>query len=742
MAEISEPLNVKRASRDRFARIAATCAIVVTLAGAAIGYLQSEEGKAGGRAGAEAQTLSVKTFGELARLKAAARVQVELFIRSQVLQARAASALEQELVGPSQDRSAAGQERRRWLVLAREIDARASRIATRQGIRPIASDPRFSPSGDPAFPSRYLAAVVEGRVSELQALRDAANREAAERGKEVAAYVAILALLAVSVYLFGFSLTPHGEENRAVFVGAAGVLGLVGLAWAVGVLASGADRAPRAAATALARGDQALFTQRFTRAQRFYDRSIELDPDSGHAYFGRSTAEFFAGSPDYFFGNPGVLTSPEALQRSAADAKRALELGSSDPTLLGNAGFMTIMLGAQQGSEALVREGLAMAQQAERQPRGTIYPIDSYNSAFASLVLGDETGAREAYRRAIRRSQGHGRSGRFWSPAVLQSLVGAGLTELEQLGRLEGPEGRALARTFKEGLVGRAWDTRADASTTPPAAKGADLGIAPSYLELRLDSYPWKASDSVVVAWYRHEPGLGWYTLPNAVGPTSGPVDYLVPGSPGEFQWLTYPDPGGVLIRRYHLRDVRPASCLGSGLYKAEVYVNGRLALTKTHRTQGLPTLTPVFDRGTGYRICRRPEWRPARDVPQGLVSGFVDREKREGVLVFRLSVPPEDSREVRSSPLTYVEEQIGRRLNEFSHILPPRPPLQVSQSVIAGGLSGEWVKYYADAEGQMIAYGGIAGNDSLLIGVVFGPDGSPELRRRLVWTGQSLTPP
>src|SRR3712207_8034978 len=64
------------------------------------------------------------------------------------------------------------------------------------------------------FRSRYFSAATEDSLR-LNALQDAANEEASRLDSRAASYTAILAMLAVSLYLFGLRSEEHTSELQS-----------------------------------------------------------------------------------------------------------------------------------------------------------------------------------------------------------------------------------------------------------------------------------------------------------------------------------------------------------------------------------------------------------------------------------------------------------------------------------------------------------------------------------------------
>jgi len=250
VTEAIELPDTEESSADRFSRLIAILAVLATLAAASVGYLQSQAGKVADRADADAQQFAVRASGDLARSRDEAQVQFELFAQAQVQRRRASVASDEMIFGSNADEQRLKLEEKRSLALADTTEQTGREIEKQGGPPPITPDSADGPQRDGLFPQRFFSRTRQEGIR-LTGLRDAANEESAERGSQVASYVVILAMLAVAVYLFGFSLTPHGRDSRKLFAGVAGALAAIAVVWAIGVTLGAPERAPDEAASAM-----------------------------------------------------------------------------------------------------------------------------------------------------------------------------------------------------------------------------------------------------------------------------------------------------------------------------------------------------------------------------------------------------------------------------------------------------------------------------------------------------------
>lgn len=700
MTEPVELPDLDEARTDRFARIIAVAAVLATVAAAAIGYLESLASEAGSRADVDAQRLAVQAFSELTRDREQAQVQYGLFVQRQGQLRNASSALEEIRFGDNASGRLAALEleRDRYERLAEQTEETARRIAAGGGAPVLDPQGPDGPARDGLFPARFFSrSTLEGL--RLSALRDAANEESTERGGQVASYVVMLAMLAVAVYLFGFSLTPHGRPSRKLFAGVAGALSAVAVVWGVFVSLFPPERAPDEAAAAYAEGRIANDLGDYDEAVRLLSRAIELRPTFARAYEQRAQAEFSRGSPQ--IGGLSSLSSPESLEKAVADQRRARELGSTDIRLLGNLGFNTLLLGLAERSQQRLDEAVALAREAEASnPRNPVYAL---NRAVAHLAAGDEE-ARDVYRDAVakvlRQDDGFAE----------QAYVSGALTDLELTAAALGGETAEQADEIKAFLVGSVAAGRVlDAPAGPERRlEDVDVIMTPSTALADLPSGELDTgADEVSLQWFQRQGDLGWAALPEI----SGPVE--------DFEWTTDSTDGSTFVRRAYLAATAPPTCLPTTDYRVEVYVNGRLAATGASDPEdSLGDLTASVDPDIGYAVCHPPGWRPVANPLPGLVNGHANAGSTRGIFVVR----------VAAGGSVGAGTPTGRALRKFERVLtllfPDEAPRRgASEQGAFLGLEGAQIRRYTfNGGGGVIRAGfGFDVNGALLAAIVFG---------------------
>ncbi|NUT56306.1 MAG: hypothetical protein HOQ03_10020, partial [Thermoleophilia bacterium] len=347
---------------DRFARFVAVCTVLTTLAAAGVGYVSARAARDSGGDKVGALQLSLDSLARQIEANRAAYLQLDRFTLAQKLRREAMNARSERLLFQRDERALTLEERRNeWL--ADRIERVSGQLARATGVSALTLNGRDGPATDKiAFPSRYLARNTTLDEQRLLALRDTTNEQELSRSRRLSAYSVTLALFAIAVFLFGFSLTPEGRIRGGLFAGTAGVLAIAGMLVTVGAGLRGPPDPPPQAAEAYARGSVAIEVGDYRTAIRELDRAIELNPDLARAWRARSTAEFRASSPQ-LTGYPS-LTSPEALRRSNADLRKALDLGGDTPDLRLSLGFGLFEEGLMERDDDLLKEAVDVSRRA------------------------------------------------------------------------------------------------------------------------------------------------------------------------------------------------------------------------------------------------------------------------------------------------------------------------------------------------------------------------------------------
>ena len=699
-----------RAGEDRLSSIVAVIIAFTTLIGALVGYLQADASNASSDARLYAEQLSLQALGSAERSQQLAHGEYEAYVRAVEQQTAASNALLRSLYAASipcvadcQDADPFNDEERFLLE-----HARWQRLAD-ASLRMSDIDPNgeFAPANDPTFPARYFASAAYESFR-LNALQDAENEVASALDARAASYTAILAMLAVSLYLFGLTLAERSHWLRRGFL----LVGLALLAAASGwtALTAGgqiADASEEAAA-AYASGRVSLLTAYdsagYAEAEAHFDRAIAERQSFASAYQWRAGSIVLAATPQRT-GFASIIPD-EALRRARADLEWARDLGLETAAVYGPLGFNAFLEGLQTGNAELIDEGLGLSRRAMELDPGN--PVFSFNLAVGLVAAERFEEARAAYREGVGDALyvDAERSERRNDPWTEQLWLGGALTDLAIVERHR-PDLAGTIRGFKEQIVGPISAGNPEPMTPSPATFG-DVTV-----DVRPEALQWWGSlvdydperDVVSTQWYhRDQASLIWAVLPEVSGAVYAPV----PQAESHTAYRTYLDA------------VLPARCLPPGQYRAEMYVNGRLAATGEF-TADFGDLEAFVARDITVGFCRPTAWQALEDAHPGLLDGVRSDDGQYGAYGFRYPLPRHGGQQDNSVSASIID----RALESFSDQL-PGTPVYVAESGTSDeyflGLSRTAWRWYDYGTGWVRAAAGVTTDGAVVVGVVFGP--------------------
>ena len=261
----------------------------------------------------------------------------------------------------------------------------------------------FGPEKDPTFPRRYFANATEESLR-LNALQDAANEQAAIIDQRAAAYTAILATLAVSLYLFGLTLAVQRPLAALGFLAVGLVLLGVGTLWMASDDAAARVRderrrrrpsTPRGACAALTAVDATGFHD----AEAHYTTAIKAAADVRARLRGPSLGHL-----------PGRAPAAHRLRQHRAAGSAGARAGRPrdgpratvwrTPQTFGDLGFYAFAEGIQSGDLSLLNQSVAV--HAARRSRSTrASPSIATTWAWRWPPSGRIDDARNAYNDAV-----------------------------------------------------------------------------------------------------------------------------------------------------------------------------------------------------------------------------------------------------------------------------------------------------------------------------------------------------
>jgi tetratricopeptide (TPR) repeat protein len=684
-------VSTHESERNELVQVLVTIGIAVaTLAIAAVGFLHARANSHATEAGQASDRYSVLTMSSLLQSQENAKVSYEEYVHAQDQRGQAGNALQQSVFSSPSDRELLALVQERWQRLAARTQALT------------ALTPNSPDAQDPQFPRHYFARSTADALR-YQALQDIANHSNSAWEGRAAKYVAILTLLAVSLYLFGFGVAlPHRVLRLFGTVG--GLLLVVGVVWAAVVWAGSPKEVGNEAAAEYSQGEVALETSTigrdaagFQSAISHFTTAIHRWPGFARAYLGRANATL-ASAPLV----QASLIPPDALRSVIRDLKRARSLGLGSGLLLEQLSGAEYAL-ALHGDTHLYRRAADDARAAIALVPGD--PVAHYTLAIALLGADDTKGADAAYEEAVRRTIA------LKAPPLEEQLVAGALSDLEALRAAQPDRGSDIDREkgYVVGSVAAGTPTQPSGDARFGTVQAQALPTSTAWAAQSAAGYD-PAKDVLSVQWYTRQRGGPWIGIAEPSGPVDPRVEPTVP--------------------RYSTRNVTsssvPARCLGAGDYRVELYVNGHLA-GQAETKAAFADLVPTIDRTLNLEVCHPADWKVSNHSLPGFRAGLVSPDGARGVYLVRydLSLLPARLRGLPTDQIT--AGLLQSTLATAPYLLPgkvtKRSALQHQASL---GLPGSTQQSFAYGSGLAFGQASIDPRDkAAFVTLVFGPRSS-----------------
>lgn len=406
MSESTSPRTKSTAifTGEPFERVVAILIALVTLLAAIVGFLQADAGSRADQAGRDAQRNAIQAMGH--QVSGATQVAYDWSDAYQTWYTLDTLALSADNTGDD-----AAAERYRAL----------SRRVTR--LSPLLAAPYFDPaSGNAPDIAGYEADVYLVKAT-AQAERYLASAALDNAWSDKAnTYVTHLTLLAVTLFLFGLSVTMTGR-TRWLFLGAGLLITAVTMVWLVIVLLTPVPRLAQTAIDAFARGVGLAHRGDVEGAVAAYDQALAAAPTYANALYERGNALYELGD----------------FEAAARDFEAAQAAGRDDINVAWNLGWTYYLLGDFDQAVSVDRHAVELdpTQIGVR-----------FNLALALLAAGQIDAARAEYANALAEAQRQvveARAARQEPPSSLWLYMEAGARDLDSL--IDTLNGRSYAWT-------------------------------------------------------------------------------------------------------------------------------------------------------------------------------------------------------------------------------------------------------------------------------------------------------
>jgi hypothetical protein len=600
-----------------------------------------------------AETRDFRWIGNIARLERYIR-------RYQAADQRAALAKADHLL----DLKRAIDERNHWSQLVQKMKAE-------KGLPEMYSS-EYGPEQDRNFPLKLVRLGLKDSEAAF-ALSDANNESSLRWQRKSTIYLAILTFFAISLYLFGQGLSMG--RTHAAFILVFFSCCLVAFAFGYGAFMSWEIRTPKrhAASKECEALDVAAENKKpnkqaseedadedvarhYAEGRMWYETSdnpdglekaakqfacaIDVRPSFAMANLYRARSTELAGTPQINESGFVSITSKDSIPNIVNDERQALEmLRQQDfmpPASLQIGYSFQFLMEGLIGKDRAQNRSIVDASVAEIQKAVAVdeTPVSKFNLGLGLLAQGNTKAGMANYEEARNRIKSAVNKALELNRDVdnERSLVAGAITDLETLSKYcEGVaqkptcddiRGQVIPR-LKSELVAAVWPPKT------PAGPSASPTLGDVNLTVTESGFGWQAAgpkiekqqDVLSVLWYAYSPEWQtWRVLPTV----SGAPDWKLneQGRAADFVSVLH-ESGG-------------RNCVAHGDYRAEFYVNGKLADTRNISAQH-GDLFPVAFPGINLALCSPASWKPWNSEelpPDSLIEGYTDGN-REGIFLF-----------------------------------------------------------------------------------------------------------
>ncbi|MBI3942461.1 MAG: tetratricopeptide repeat protein [Chloroflexi bacterium] len=642
---ISDELRAQIQRKDFFRDMLAVLTVVATMLGAAVTYAEVGASTHSDRAARRSQIYAIQAMG--ARLQATQRniFDVNVYATSNELNIRAMDAQDRSqaigrVPGMASSTAQYNNAAARWLDLRDQIRA----------LSPLLSDMHFQAGKDAVRFDQYFeeSLVVARGKSERQR---AYGEEGDAWGRKDRHYLSIITLLAVTLFLYGLSLTIPGSV-RAILMGVGMTIMVICAGWAFFIYTIQVPQTSDAAIQAYLNGLTALNNKEYQQAIADFNQALVLDKNFRAVWADRGYAYSF-------------LEDPASIKQAIGDFEHAISLGDDNTYTRRN--LARLYVEQRQYNQAEKNFRVALKQDPNQ---ASLY----FDLGLALLVSDRRPLALQSYRQGIEvlsKQPGYIRD------ATIAAAIGD-LQDARMMGNsmVAGP---ALVRLLKEATASMLMmgqmepkDTAAQIGAVLLTVDETGISAAFDYRGMQ-DGYHW------LDRWYLD--GKLQLQLSSSRPPWADGLQ------------------GTKVIHTTEQARLRP------GTYRVEIYVEGKLLQSgqTTFGSSAMMTIATMMNAGNRYTntrlgisLPRPPRWQL---VGGGDDSDFVAFANREGQAFLILTAKQYDA----ASPTEANNKAVVEELEGQKIIHPDLKVITGTETLPVGGIEGAATGYtYKGGENQM----------------------------------------
>lgn len=312
-------------NEERFKKIVAVLIALVTVAATGIAYLQSDAGARDDAANRDTKRYAMEAFGR--KVNGDSRVN---FDYNSAYQAWS----ELDLLATSATNRGDDAAAKRYLQLRDEVAK----------LSPLLTPPYFNAETGEVDTAPYEVKEYLEEIAVLNEKFAAASVVKNAWDYKSNIYIVHLTLLAVSLFLYGLSVTISGPVTRWIFSGVGTVVGVWGIVWALMIFLQPVPdlRDRTGAIEAYARGTGLAYQNKFTEAIAAYDEALRAAPDYANAFAQRAEAQ------------AALNNYPAAI----SDYEQARANGNESASLAGDLAWTYYLAGRFDDAASMNRVGL------------------------------------------------------------------------------------------------------------------------------------------------------------------------------------------------------------------------------------------------------------------------------------------------------------------------------------------------------------------------------------------------